>query len=323
MRPGQPRVDIGDLVCWLTVASIGLLITTQAIGWAGTTTVAIAQSLTPYLAAPIALVVLLALWRGRLVLVTAATAVGFGIAVLGIPLAIGSSQPSAADGATGLRVASLNLWYANSEIAAVAEELVGLDTDLIVFSEYTPEHRAVLQAGPLADSYRYRIDRQGLGGAGVAVWSRVPMQVAETLDTFHNSLDVVVDGPDGAIRVVAMHMPTPILDFAAWRDDLAIAAEVGRETDAPTLLIGDLNATYWHPDFRRVLDTGFVDAHTAHGAGFSTSWPIGHRVPPFVRIDHALTTGGLVSTDVVDIDIPGSDHRGLVVTVAPARSAAP
>jgi hypothetical protein len=38
-----------------------------------------------------------------------------------------------------------------------------------------------------------------------------------------------------------------------------------------------------------------------------------------VRLDHALTAGGLVSTDVDDFHVPGSDHRGLVVTVAPAR----
>jgi endonuclease/exonuclease/phosphatase (EEP) superfamily protein YafD len=114
-------------------------------------------------------------------------------------------------------------------------------------------------------------------------------------------------------------MPTPIKDVGAWRDDLATAARIGREADGPTLLVGDLNSSYWHPDFRRLLDVGFVDAHAAAGSGFSTSWPRNWSVPPFVRLDHALTTGGLVSTDVVDLDVPGSDHRGLVVTVAPAR----
>jgi hypothetical protein len=39
----------------------------------------------------------------------------------------------------------------------------------------------------------------------------------------------------------------------------------------------------------------------------------------FVRLDHALTTDNLVATHVEDFDIVGSDHRGFVVTVAPAR----
>ena len=96
-------------------------------------------------------------------------------------------------------------------------------------------------------------------------------------------------------------MPTPLVDFDAWRTDLATAAEIGRTTTEPTLLIGDLNSSYWHPDFRRLLDAGFVDANAAAGSGFSTSWPTGKVIPAFVRLDHALTIDGLVSTDIVDL----------------------
>jgi endonuclease/exonuclease/phosphatase (EEP) superfamily protein YafD len=89
------------------------------------------------------------------------------------------------------------------------------------------------------------------------------------------------------------------------------------------LVIGDFNASYWHPDFRRVLDAGFVAAHTATGSGFSTSWPTTWPIPPFVRLDHALTTGGLVATEVEDFDVAGSDHLGMIVTVAPTPPATP
>ena len=40
------------------------------------------------------------------------------------------------------------------------------------------------------------------------------------------------------------------------------------------------------------------------------------ETPTFVRLDHALMTDGLVATGIDDIDIPGSDHRGFVVSVA-------
>mgnify|MGYP000287752026 CR=1 FL=1 len=76
-----------------------------------------------------------------------------------------------------------------------------------------------------------------------------------------------------------------------------------------------------YSDFRRLLDAGFVDAHAAAGSGFSTSWPTNGVIPPFVRLDHALTTGGLVATDVEDFDVAGSDHLGMFVTVAPTRPA--
>ena len=145
------------------------------------------------------------------------------------------------------------------------------------------------------------------------------MTVAEPLDTYYHSLDVAVAGPDGDVRIVALHVPTPLVSFEDWQHDLHTVDRIGRDAATPTAVIGDLNSSYWHPDFRDLLDVGFVDAHIANGEGFSASWPTDTAVPAFVRLDHALTIAGLVSTDVADFEIPGSDHRGFVVTVAPTR----
>jgi endonuclease/exonuclease/phosphatase (EEP) superfamily protein YafD len=95
--------------------------------------------------------------------------------------------------------------------------------------------------------------------------------------------------------------------------------ELGSAATEPTLIVGDFNASYWHPAFRDLLRSGLSDAHTVHGKGFSASWPTGKFFPAFVRLDHALTGNGLVSTSVQDFTVPGSDHRGFVVSVVPAR----
>jgi endonuclease/exonuclease/phosphatase (EEP) superfamily protein YafD len=316
---GGTRASVVDLLSWLIVAFVGLVALSQAVGRSGTAVVAVVQSLTPYLAVALVPVVLVALLRRQLLVVTVAAAVGFGIAVLATPLAFPNPQPAAAADSSRLRVASLNLWYENSQIEAVGDVLGALDVDVIVFTEYTREHQAALEASPLAGDFSYRTERRVLEATGVGVWSRFPIGTQNDLADSDDSIEVGVRGPDGDVRIVAMHLPTPISDFGAWRSELAAAARIGRTTDGPTLLIGDLNSSFWHPDFRRVLDAGFVDAHAAAGKGFSTSWPTDRWFPPFVRLDHALTTGGLVSTDVDDFDVPGSDHRGLVVTVAPAR----
>ena len=316
---GGTRASFIDLVAWLVVAFVGLITLTQAVGWTGTMAIAVVQSLTPHLAVALVPMVVVALLRRQLLIVTIACAVGFGIGVLAAPLAFPDPQPPAAENSAGLRVASLNLWYENPEIDAIADLLARVDVDVIVFIEYTVEHQAALEASPLARDFPHRSQRTGRGATGVGVWSRFPIEEQHQLATFNDSIELDVLGPDGDVRIVAIHVPTPIANFAAWRNELATAARIGGDADAPTLLIGDLNSSYWHPDFRRLLDAGFVDAHAAKGSGFSTSWPTDWWVPPFVRLDHALTTGGLVSTDVYDLDVPGSDHRGLVVTVAPAR----
>jgi endonuclease/exonuclease/phosphatase (EEP) superfamily protein YafD len=316
---GGNRANLLDLVSWLVVALVGLVALGQAVGRSDTAAAAVLQSLTPYLAVALVPVVLVAAVRRRLLLATVASAVGFGIGVLAAPLAFPEPQPAAATTSTGLRVASLNLWFENPEIDAVADILPAVDADVIVFSEYTVEHRTALEASPSARDFPYRSQRIGRRATGMAIWSRFPIVDEDRLAGAGRSIAIDVRGPDGDMRIVGMHLPTPISDFTAWRTELTDAAEIGRSAEEPTLLIGDLNSSYWHPPFRHLLDSGFVDAHAANGSGFSTSWPADRWIPPFVRLDHALTAGGLVSTDVDDFDVPGSDHRGLVVTVAPAR----
>src|SRR5690606_25218056 len=92
----------------------------------------------------------------------------------------------------------------------------------------------------------------------------------------------------------------------------------------PAVMTGDFNAARWHPQFRAVLASGWRDAHELLGRALRPSWPIGHPVlrVPFVRIDHALVTDDLVVTDVRDVRVAGSDHRGLIVTIAPSAPAA-
>jgi len=308
-----------DLGCWLAVGVTGVVATTQVLGWSGTRLLAAVHALTPYLAIPVVVVVVAAMWRRQLVLATVATAVGVGIAALGTPLAYPDQQPPPIAGSVGLDIVSINLWYQNERVDEIADVLAELDADVIVFSEYTPSHQSVLTSSAVAARYPHRAERNGDRPTGVAVWSRWPLSDNGLLATYHSSYDVTVAGPDGDVRVVAMHMVTPFDDVGGWQRDLAIARTIGGTTDRPTLLIGDLNSSYWHPGFRQVLDAGFVDAHAAAGSGFSTSWPIDRIVPAFVRLDHALTAGGLVSTAVSDLDVPGSDHRGVLVSVAPAR----
>jgi endonuclease/exonuclease/phosphatase (EEP) superfamily protein YafD len=308
-----------ELISWLIVALVGVIALTQAFGWAGTRIVAVVQSLTPYLGLLLAPIGVVALVCRRFVLATTCAAIGFGVLLLAAPLAFPDGQPSPAAGATGLRVAAANLLYENDRVDDVAVVLADLAPDVIVFSEYTAEHQRALLDSPLADQYPYRVDRPGRRASGIAVWSSVPVAGGERSDTYTPSLDVVVDSPDGDIRIVAMHMPTPINSFENWRRDLQTAEQIGRNANGPTMVVGDLNSSFWHPDFRALLDAGFVDAHNANGRGFSASWPTDKLVPAFVRLDHALTIGGLVSTEVDDFEIPGSDHTGFVVSVSPTR----
>lgn len=307
------------LVGWLTVAVVGIVMLTQLVGWNGTRSIAILQTLTPYLLLLLAPIAVWALWKARYPMAAGASLIGLFGMLLATPLVFAASQQSAAPGALGFHVASVNLLYQNDRIEEVAADLVERDVDAIVFNEYTAEHEAALADSALGATYRYHTDRSDERAGGIAIWTRDRVQIHVDPDTFDHSLDLTVDTPDGPLRIIAIHPPTPVYDFDAWNSDLRIVGQLSAPSAAPTLIIGDFNASYWHPGFRDLLHAGFVDAHIAAGQGFSVSWPVGGALPAFVRLDHALTGNGLVSTDVYDFEIPGSDHRGFVVNVAPTQ----
>ncbi len=320
MRSGDRWARAVELVAWLVVVAVGVLAVTVGAEWAGWFgALAVAQTLVPYGGILVALIAGVALWRRRPRLAAVACASGTAVLLLAAPLAFPGPRATAAPGSTGLVVASANLLYLNERPDDVPAALANLDADVLVLLELTPEQEAALQASALDDRYPYRAGRSAPDASGAAVWSSLPITELPTLDTSNPGVDVVVDGPDGPVRVVGVHPTTPIDDFARWRTDLALVRRLGETAEQPMLVIGDFNASFWHPDFRRLLDAGYRDAHIEAGVGFTTSWPMTWIVPPFVRLDHALTANGLTSTDVGDFEIPGSDHRGVIVTVAPAR----
>lgn len=302
----------------------GVVLGSQVLGWHGNGLLASAQAITPFLVLALAPLTLGALLLRRHAAGLASSLLGVAGLALLAPLVFVADAPAPAANAAGLDVAAVNLLYTNDDVAAAADALADRDADVIVFTEYTAEHHATLSNSTLADAYPHRLAEPGPGAEGVALWSRYRFDERAGPRTVNNNVDVLLGGPDGPIRVLGVHTPTPVYDFEAWVDDLdTIALAASATPSLPTLVLGDFNASFWHPGFRAILDRGFSDAHAAAGRGFSTSWPAGGVVPAFVRLDHALTGHGLVSTEVTDFEVPGSDHTGFEVTVAPARRAEP
>ncbi len=312
----ERREHLLRLAAWLVVAPIGLLLLTQTFGLDPARPVAAAQALTPYAVLALVPVVGVALARRWWDVAGVGSAIGLGGVVLATPLVFPPGQPTPDLDATPVEVAAINLLYDNERSSEIADVLAGLDPDVVVFTEYTVEHQTRLLDHPLAEGYPHRVELDGLAAGGTAVWSRFPLVLHESPDMANYDVDVEVDGPAGPFRLWAVHPPSPL--HPQWRDDLDTIGRRSGTIDAPLLVAGDFNASYWHPAFRDLLRSGLTSAHIANDRGWSMSWPTGRVFPAFVRIDHALTNERLVSTDVVDFTVPGSDHRGFVVTILPA-----
>ena len=185
-------------------------------------------------------------------------------------------------------------------------------------------HAGGLYVSPLSHSFPFRIEHPESHAGGSALWSRYPLTETSAPPARYQSTAAVV-AADGGIEVYVVHPPNPLDHLDDWRAELDGLTRLFAVTRPPAIVLGDFNATYWHPPFRRLQAAGWRDAHHLAGRALTNSWP-DDRVwlPPIMRIDHALVDDSLLVTDVIDVGLPGSDHRGFVVTVAisPAAPAA-
>jgi endonuclease/exonuclease/phosphatase family metal-dependent hydrolase len=123
----------------------------------------------------------------------------------------------------------------------------------------------------------------------------------------------------GTLTVLGVHPVAPV-DPAGWRADHAAILRQA-EADHADLIVGDMNATPDHDVMRKLDDAGYRDAGELANEGWQPTWPANHvgvfpLLPPLVRIDHVLIADTLASLGTHTVDVDGSDHDGLVATVA-------
>ena len=159
---------------------------------------------------------------------------------------------------------------------------------------------------------------------GVAVLSRYPI-VAFTNHTITRLstqtttptpapapgfLDATIDFHGTNIRVFTTHLDyraDPRVREAQVRDMLGIIGD----SDAPTILFGDLNATPDAPELRPLLAKLHDSWSSSRGAGLS--YP---ATNPEKRIDYVLTSRHFSVRDARVLSTLASDHRPVVVDLA-------
>ena len=224
-----------------------------------------------------------------------------------------------------VRLLEANLYYDNPDKAATVRTIVAADADVLALAEVTREWLSAFEDGGLLARYPYRILRPfDHAGSGAALLSRIPFDQADTLRLQYRqvpSATVTVGGRP--VRIVAVHTQSPSSPgvVAEWAGDIDWFARLRSERgDGRMVMAGDFNATYWHAPFRRMFTDGWRDAHRELGQAMSASWPngglLGTVLGPYTRLDHAVLSPGVVATGLAQLELPGSDHRGFVVTLA-------
>ena len=279
----------------------------------------------PYLmlCAPVS-VVLLMLGR-RWILAIAALGLTVAAVAVQLPLYLGSDASRTAG--VEVRVMSANIY----EGMADAHQLVRsarAQADVVAVQELTPRAVDRLSAAGLDATFPYRwLDARGASG-GVGMWSRYPIQAPRRIDGYTMafiSAQVRVTGVSMNPTVVVAHIPGPWpYPIDDWRRDLdrlpVTLSEIGEQAGAGCAIVAaDVNSTTDMRSLRALLRNGYRDAAEQSGAGFKPTFPANSLLPPLIAIDHVLTRN-CTATSLRTLKVPGSDHRGLVVTIAIPRS---
>ena len=301
------------------MALTGVLMLTQAIGWGDLWLLAALHMIMPYLVVAVVLAAGIACVGGHHHMATTAALIGIGGLVLTAPVVFPPQLPRVAADVQQLTILEANTYVYNGSVDRAARALLAQNADVLVISEYTYLQQRALNDNA-GNTYPYREEVPDYGPDGIAIWSRYPLlDITSQPIGPRPGIVATIDAPGGTIRVVAIHTVPPVSDLGrrTWADSLREIGDVAAASPLPTIIVGDFNASRWHPPFRDLLDRGWNDAHEWLGKGFSVSWMAnGETVPMMVRLDHALFGDGVVPTAIHEVDIPGSDHRGFVVSAA-------
>lgn len=323
-RPGKARRAVG---AWVGAAAALVAVIGLGARYVSTTFAPLIDvaAMAPFLMAGAVLAVV-AFWFARVRVPTGlAVALTVLVATTQAPLFLVDARADALT-TVPLVVLQANLMVGHTDPVALVALVRDNDVDVLTIEELTQTQLDGLVIAGLERFLPYEAALPAAGAAGTGVWTKRAMTRISVLaaSTFHSIVVRTTTSAGDPVTVVAAHPRPPINGLAGvWSDELrALDAQLEartQETDDPIVVGADLNATWDMVGFRSLLGDGFSDAAELAGAGITATYPteekvLGVALPPVLALDHVLVRGADVASVRV-VDLPGSDHRGLLARV--------
>lgn len=227
---------------------------------------------------------------------------------------------------TDIRLLSSNLRYGLADPTAFVG-LAKASADVITVAELTPEAVTRFTQASIDETFPYSVLIPGPGAGGIGLWSRypiVPLSAPRHRGVLIPAARLQIPGISYDPVLASVHIVSPVSDrentVEEWQQGIAGAkAQLDNFAQAagPGAVIvgGDYNSTPDMRQFRDLLTDGYHDAIDQTGAGFAPTFPSDTWYPPLITIDHVLTRNA-AATSIKTIEMPGSDHRSLLATIA-------
>jgi endonuclease/exonuclease/phosphatase (EEP) superfamily protein YafD len=226
-----------------------------------------------------------------------------------IPLAVQSrSTPP-------LRVMVANVLTSNQQYDQFLDLVKIEKPAVLVTMEINPTWQKQLET--LKPLLPYSIVQPRFDNFGIAIYSSFPLENAtvqswSATETDIPSLTANINWQGQMLELIATHPLPPIRSalFQSRNHQLVEVANYVRSLSHPTIVMGDLNASLWSPQYRQLVrSTGLQNSR--RGFGVQPSWAVdipGFRIP----IDHCLVSPTIqVVNNRIGRDV-GSDHYPVI-----------
>jgi endonuclease/exonuclease/phosphatase family metal-dependent hydrolase len=235
------------------------------------------------------------------------------------PQYVGDEAPRA--GERVLRFMTVNLFFGRADTAQVVRLVRERRIDVLALEELSPGAVAGLERAGLRRELPFALNRARPGAEGTGLWSRLPLTDVAVLQMRFHSVAADLDLGDRVLRVRAVH-PVPPIPVRSWRRDMALLrAQLASDRRVQTVVLGDLNSSVHHREFRRLLDRRWRDAAEVEGAGLVRTWTPRRGAPAVLDLDHVLVDRGMTVHGFQTVAIRGGDHRAVIAAVGvPART---
>lgn len=230
---------------------------------------------------------------------------------------------SANTGDSYARVMTCNVYRGAADAQSIVDAVRDERVEVLALQETSDEFIDALNAAGIGDYLPYAQVSSSDGVYGNGIWSATPL--ADPSDDDVNSSasfmpggTVAFEGGAKPVRFVSVHTTAPVPGYwDQWKRSLDELALMRSDTSARYVFMGDFNATDDHTPFRMFLGDRFQDAAKVSAHGFAFTWPADRVwLPAFAGIDHVVIDRDMQAGQVKALDIPGSDHKALLATIA-------
>ncbi|MDP9801042.1 endonuclease/exonuclease/phosphatase (EEP) superfamily protein YafD [Arcanobacterium wilhelmae] len=142
-----------------------------------------------------------------------------------------------------------------------------------------------------------------------------PYEATDVANSHRSGVSVAPVNGQGP-HIFGVHPVAPDYSLmSAWRKEITQTYALCSAT-GPFIMAGDFNSTV---DHQRALGVECADAGAQAGSAGLGSWPA--SLPSFFAapIDRVITDGSYTGTEARLVKVGGSDHRGLLVRLAPKK----